>query len=70
MIFSSLLPRPKWIIINRAAEGPQRQPTAPTLKGLWDFMEHRFHEYDFSRADERWQALTPRVVKGQVSPLD
>ena len=43
---------------------------APTLKELWDFLEQRFHEYDPSRADERWRALTPRVVKGQVTLID
>ena len=44
--------------------------TAPNLITFWDFLEHRFHEYDPSRADERWRAHTPRVVKGQVSPID
>ena len=30
-------------------------------------MEQSFHGYDPSRADDRWRALTPRVVKGQVT---
>ena len=33
-------------------------------------MEQRFHEYDPSRADDRWRALNPRVVKGQVILID
>ena len=64
---------PPWLnaIINaRVAEATHHTRTAPTLKELWDFLEQRFHEYDPSRADERWRALTPRVVKGQVTLID
>ena len=43
---------------------------APTFKELWDFLEHPFHEYDPSSANERWRALTPRLVRGQVSLID
>ena len=34
------------------------------------FLEHGSHEYDPSRADERLRAMTPRVVRGQVSLID
>ena len=37
---------------------------------MWDFMENCYHEYDPSRADERWRALAPRVFKGKVSLID
>ena len=33
-------------------------------------MENHFFEYDPSRADERWRALIPRLLKGQVSLID
>ena len=59
---------PRWLkaIINaRVAEATHQPRTAPTLKELWDFLEQPFHEYDPSRADERWRALTPRVLKGK-----
>ena len=69
-ILSILPPWLKGIINTRLAEATQHQRTAPTLKELWDFFEHRFHEYDPSRAHEWWRALTPRVVKGQVSLID
>ena len=52
------------------AEATHHTQRAPTLKELWDFLEQRFHEYDPSRADDRWRALTPRVVKGQVTVID
>ena len=67
MIFSTLPPWLKAIINALVAEATHDTRTAPTLKELWGFLEHRFHEYDPSRADERWGALTPRVVKGQVT---
>ena len=67
MILSTLPPWLKAIINARVAEATHHTRMAPTLKELWDFLEHRFHEYDPSRADERWRALTPRVVKGQVT---
>ena len=70
MILSTLPPWLKGIINARVAEATQHTRTAPTLKELWDFLEQRFHEYDPSRADERWRALTPRVVKGQVTLID
>ena len=53
----------------RVVQGTQHQRTALCVTELWDFSEHRFQEYDPSRADERWRALTPRVVKGQASLL-
>ena len=70
MILSTLPPWLKAIINARVAEATHQTRTAPTLKELWDFLEQRFHEYDPSRADERWRALTPRVVKGQVTHID
>ena len=70
MVLSTLPPWLKGIINTRVAEGTQHQRTMPTLKELWDFLEHRYHEYDPSRADERWRALEPRVVKGKVSIVD
>ena len=70
MILSTLPPWLKAIINARVAEATHHTRTAPTLKELWDFLEQRFHEYDPSRADERWRALTPRVVKGQVTLID
>ena len=70
MILSTLPPWLKAIINAQVAEATHHTRTAPTLKELWDFLEHCFHEYDPSRADERWRALTPRVVKGQVTLID
>ena len=70
MILSTFPPWLKAIITARVAEATHHTRTAPTLKELWDFSEQRFHEYDPSRADERWPALTPRVVKGQVTLID
>ena len=70
MILSTLPPWLKAIINARVAEATHHTRTAPTLKELWDFLEQRFHEYDPSSADERWRALTPRVVKGQVTLID
>ena len=59
------------MIINaRVAEAAHHTRRAPTLKELWDFLEQGFHEYDPSRADVRWGALTPRVVKAQVTLID
>ena len=60
MILSRLPPWLKAIINARVAEATHHTRTAPTLKELWDFLEQRFHEYDPSRADGRWRALTPR----------
>ena len=60
----------KGIITTRVAKGTQHQRTTPPLKELWDFLEHRCHEYDPTRADERLRALLPRFVEGQVSLLD
>ena len=67
MILDTLPPWLKGIINARVAEATQHTRTAPTLKDFWDFLEQRFHEYDPLRADERWRALIPRVVKGQVT---
>ena len=70
MVLSTL---PSWLkgIINaRVAEATHHTRTALTLKELWDFLEQRFHDYDPSRANDRWRALTPRVVKGQVTLID
>ena len=39
-------------------------------KRIVGFTEQRFHEYDPSRANERWRALTPRLVIGQVTLID
>ena len=69
-ILSTLPPWLKRIINTGVAEATQHTRTAPTLKKLWGFLEHRFHEYDPSRADVRCPALTPRVVRGQVSLID
>ena len=69
-ILSTLPPWLKAIINARVAEATHHTRTAPTLKELWDFLEQCFHEYGPSRADERWRALTPRVVKGQVTLFD
>ena len=68
--FEYLPPCLKAIINARVAEATHHTRTTPTLKELWDFLEQRFREYDPSRADERWRALTPRVVKGQVTLID
>ena len=68
--FDCLAPRLKRIINTRVAKATQHTRTAPTLKELWDLLEQHLHEYDPSRADERWPALTPRVVKGQVTRID
>ena len=70
MILSTLPPWLKAIINARVAEATHHTRTAPTLKELWDFVEQGFHEYDPSRGDEGWRALTPRVVKGQVTLID
>ena len=70
MILNTLPPWLKGIINTRVAEATQHTRTAPILKEFWDFLEQRFHEYDPSRADERWRALIPRVVKGQVTLVD
>ena len=70
MILSTLPPWLKGIINTGIAEATQHTRTTPTLKELWDFLEHSFHEYDPSRADEQWRALTPRMVRGQVSLFD
>ena len=70
MILSTLPPWLKAIINARVAEATHPTRTAPTLKELWDFLEQRLHEYDPSRADERWRALTPRVAQGQVTLID
>ena len=70
IILSTLPPWLKAINNARVAEATHNTQTAPILKELWDFLEQRFHEYDPSRADERWRALTPRVVKGQVTLID
>ena len=69
MIFSTLFPWLKVIINARVAEATHDTRTAPTLKQLWDLLEQRSHEYDPSRADDRWRALTPRVGKGQVTVI-
>ena len=51
MFLSTLPPWLKAIINARVAEATHHRGTAPTLKEL---LEQRFHEYDPSRADERW----------------
>ena len=70
MILSTLPPSLKVVINARVVEATHHTRTSPTLEELWDFLEQRFHEYDPSRADERWRALSPRVVKGQVTLID
>ena len=70
MISSTLLPWLKGNINARVAEANHHTRTAPTLNELWDFLGQRFHEYDPSRADDRWRALTRTVVKGQVTLID
>ena len=70
LILGILPPWLKGIINARVTEATQHTRTGPMLKEGWDFLEHRFHEYDPSRADERWRALTPREVKGQVTLID
>ena len=70
MVLSTLPPWLKGIINARVAEATQHTRTASTLKELWDFLQQRFQEYDPSRANERSRALTPRVVKGQVTLND
>ena len=70
MILSTLPPWLKGIINARVAQPTHHTGTAPTLRELWEFLEQHFHEYDPSRADNRWRALTPRVVKGQVTLID
>ena len=70
MILRTLPPWLKGIMQTRVAKATQHQWTTPTLNEMWDILEHRFYEYDPSRAYERWRALTPRVVKGQVSLID
>ena len=71
MILSTLPPWLKAIINAWVAEAAHHTRTPPPpLKGLSDFLEQRFHEYDPSRADERWRALIPRVVKGQVTLIN
>ena len=42
MFFSTLPPWLKAIITTRVAEGTQHPRTVPTLKELWDFLEHNF----------------------------
>ena len=44
MILSTLPTWLKGIMNARAAEATQHTGTAPTLKELWDFLEHNFHE--------------------------
>ena len=69
----SLSTLPPWlmgIIKTRVAEATQHIQTAPTLKQLWDFLGHRLNEYDPSRANGRWRALSPLVDRGQVSLID
>ena len=46
MILSTLPLRLKGSINTRVAEATQHQRTAPTLKQLWDILEHSFHESD------------------------
>ena len=70
MILSTLPPWLKAIINAQVVEATHHTRTAPTLKELWDFLEQHFQEYDPARADERWRALTPRVIKGQVTLID
>ena len=65
MISSTLSRLLKGIINTPVAEATQYTQTAPTLKELWDFLEHRFHEYDPSRTDERWPGLTTGCFKGK-----
>ena len=70
MILITLPPWLKGILNARVVEATNHTRTAPTLKELWGFLKTRFYEYDPSRANERWRALTPRVVKGQVTLID
>ena len=70
MTLSTLAPWLKGIINTLVAEAIQHTRTAPTLKELRGSLEDSFHEYDPSRANERWRALTPGVVRGQVSLIN
>ena len=70
MTLSTLPPWLEGIINTRVAEATRHARTAPTLRDLWEFLEHPFHEYDPSRADERWRALTAKVGRGQVSLIN
>ena len=70
IILSTLPPWLKAVINTWAAEATHHTQTAPPVKDLWDVLAQSFHEYDPSRADERWRALTPRLVKGQVTLID
>ena len=70
MILSTLPPWLKGIINAPVPEATHHAQTAPILEELWDLWEHCFHGYDPSRADDRWRALTPSVVKGQVTLID
>ena len=70
LMLSTLPPWLKGIINTRVAEATQHTRTTQTLKNLWDFLRHALYQYDPSRPNERWRALTPRVVKGHVSLSD
>ena len=54
LILSTLPPWLKGIINTGVGKATPHTRTAPTIKELWDFLEHCFDEYDPSRADERW----------------
>ena len=69
LILSTLPPCLKRIINTRIAR-PLNTHRRPPPSEIWESLEHRFHEYDPSRADERWRALTPRVVEGVVFLID
>ena len=70
MNLSTLPPWLKRIINTRVAEATQHTRTAPILKDSCNFLQQRFHGYHPSRADERWRALTLRVIRGQVFLID
>ena len=64
---------PEWRAAPKGKEYPS-EPTAPST-GVGENSSSLgnidpLHEYDPSRADERWRALTPRVVKGHVTLID
>ena len=67
MILSTLPPWLRKIINRKLCEATQHTQTPPCLREVWDFSQHRFNEYDASRANERRCALSPGVFKGQVS---
>ena len=50
--------------------GHPQHTNGPHPQRVLVLLEQRFHNYDPSGADERWRALSARVVKGQVTLID